>query len=116
MINTKLYSDFCFLKVNFSKYHYTDNRKGSPYHYFALLEKGTAKIVSKDKTIYINEGDVFYIPKNTSYQSYWYGNDEISFFSYGCKNLLTYDTNFLDLQTVKCPSEILLHLTSIPTE
>ncbi len=116
MINTKLYSDFCFSKVNFNKFHYTDNRTGSLYHYFACMEKGTARIVSKDKTIFVNEGDIFHIPKNLSYQSYWYGNDEISFFSYGCSNLLACDANFLDLQVIKCSQESSIALSSIPTD
>lgn len=116
MIDTKLYDDFCFLKINFSKFHYTDNRKGSPYHYFAYMEKGNARIVSKEKTIHVNTGELFYIPKNTNYQSYWYGTDEISFFSYGCSNLLASDTNFLDLQIVKCPEDVKFTLSSIPTD
>jgi len=116
LIDTKLYSNFCFLKINFNKFHYTDNRKGAPYHYFAYMHKGNAKIVSDEKTICVSEGDLFYIPKNTSYQSYWYGNDEISFFSYGCNNLLAVDTNFLEMQIIKCPQELSFKLSSISTE
>ena len=116
MINTELYNDFCFLKVNFNKFHYTDNRAGSPYHYFACMEKGTAKIVSKNKTILIKEGDIFHIPKNTNYQSYWYGNDEISFFSYGCNNLFANDASLLELQVIKCPRELAVSLSTIPTD
>lgn len=115
MISAELYNDFCFLKVKFNKFHYTDNRIGSPYHYFACMEKGTAKIVSKNKTILVKEGDIFHIPKNTSYQSYWYGNDEISFFSYGCNNLFANDTNLLELQVIECPQELAFSLSSIPT-
>ena len=88
---------------------------GSPYHYFAYMVKGTAKIISNDKTVFIKEGDLFYIPKNTCYQSYWYGDDEITFFSYGCNNLLADDTNFLDLQIIEAPSQMAIELTSIPT-
>ncbi len=116
MIESKLYSGFCFLKNSFHTFHYTDNRKGSPYHYFAYMEKGNAKIVTKEKTIYINEGELFYIPKNTSYQSYWYGSDEIAFFSYGCNDLLATDTHFLDLQVVKCPKELAISISSVSTD
>ena len=116
MFNAELYNDFCFLKVNFTKYHYTDNRKGSPYHYFAYLEKGRAKIVSKGAVLTVNEGELFYIPKNLEYQSYWYGNkEEVSLLSYGCNNLLATDTNFLALQVIKCPKDIQVGLSSIPT-
>lgn len=110
------YTDFCFLKINFHKFHYTDNRNGSPYHYFAYMEKGNAKIVSKEKTIHVNEREVFYIPKNTSYQSYWYGTDDISFFSYGCSDLLAIDTHFLDLQVIQCPEELAWKLSSVSTD
>jgi len=116
MNNSKLYSDFCFLKVNFHKSHYTDNRRGSPYHYFAYMEKGNAKIVTKEKTLQIKPGDLFYIPKGTGYQSYWHGSDEISFFSFGCNNLLAADTNYLALQVVKCPEELASTLFSISTD
>lgn len=116
MINTNLYSDFCFLKVTFNKYHYTDNRIGSPYHYFAYMEKGTARIVTKDKTISIKEGDIFYIPKSLGYQSYWYGNEEVAFFSYGCNNLFASDAKALDLQVIKSPAETANQLKTIPTD
>ncbi len=116
MIESKLYSDFCFLKNRFHTFHYTDNRKGSPYHYFAYMEKGSAKIVTKEKTIHINEGELFYIPKNTGYQSYWYGNDDIAFFSYGCQDLLASDTHFLDLQVVPCSQELALAFCTIATD
>ena len=116
MISTKLYNNFCFLKVNFEKFHYTDNRVGSQYHYFAYMEKGTSKIVSKDKTIYVKEGDIFYIPKGTGYQSYWYGSQEISFFSYACNDLLASDTLSLDLQVINCPQQLAVQLTAIPTD
>ncbi len=116
MIESKSYADFCFLKNSFHNFHYTDNRKGSPYHYFAYMEKGRAKIVSKERTIFINEGDLFYIPKNTSYQSYWYGNDESSFFSYGCSDLFATDTHFLALQVIRCPKELAVSLSAVSTD
>jgi len=115
MNNIELSPCFIFLKLRFSKYHRTDNSAGAPHHYFAYMEKGNAKIVSKNKTIYINEGDIFYIPKNLSYFSYWYGNNEISFHSYGMGAMLACDANFLDLQVIKCPKELNRQLSCIPT-
>lgn len=116
MIKTELYHNFYFLKIHFHKFHYTDSRQGSPYHYFAYMEKGNAKIVSKGKTISVNEGELFYIPKNLGYQSYWYGEDEISFFSYGCNDFFADDTKFLDLQVIQCPQEFVMPLIAIPTD
>jgi AraC-like DNA-binding protein len=80
------------------------------------MSKGHAKIVSKSKTLYINEGDIFFIPKNLSYQSYWYGNSEIEFHSYGVEDLLSYDAKSLDLQVIKCSEELIMELAKIPAE
>ena len=74
------------LNFNFSilnKYNYTDNRKGSPYHFLAFMERGRSRIVSNDITINIEAGDFFYIPEGLPYQSYLYSDDEIRFLSLG---------------------------------
>lgn len=115
MNNIELNPCLNFLKLRFSKYHCTDNSAGAPHHYFAYMEKGHAKIVAKNKTIYINEGDIFYIPKNLSYFSHWYGNDEISFNSYSLGAILAIDASFLDLQVISCPKELAMQLSRIPT-
>ena len=73
--------NFYFSRIRFEKYHYTDNRKGSPMNYIAYMLKGRAEIVSKHATIKINEGDVFFIPINLPYQSNWHGDNEIEFLS-----------------------------------
>ena len=73
--------NFNFFILN--KYNYTDNRKGSPYHFLAFMERGRSRIVSNDITINIEAGDFFYIPEGLPYQSYWYSDDEIRFLSLG---------------------------------
>lgn len=101
-----LLSNFVFLNVKFSKYRYTDNRNGSPLNYLAYIKKGSAKITSSNDTISINEGDLFFIPKNLAYQSYWYGNDEIDFLSCGFHSILTGQDMNYKLQLVLCDREI----------
>lgn len=115
MNNIELSPCFNFLNLRFCKYHTTDNRKGAPHHYFAYMEKGHAKLVSENKTVYVNEGEIFYIPKNLSYQSFWYGDSEISFHSYGLGAILAADAGFLDLQVINCPKELVTLLAQIPT-
>ena len=75
--------NFIFRRIRFDKYHYTDNSKGAPMNYIAYMLKGRAEIVSKHRTIKINEGDIFFIPINLPYESYWYGDNEIEFLSFG---------------------------------
>lgn len=116
MKNTAFFNDFIFVNIKFDKYHHTDQRKGAPVNYLAYMIKGTAKIVSENKTIEINPGDVFYIPKNLSYQSYWYGEDEIDFLSFGFLSLHTTSSIKAELQKVDCNQETLNKMLKIPTK
>lgn len=101
-----LYNNFYFNKYNGKKYRYTDNRKGSPLNYLACMLKGECRIVSKDNTIEVKEGGVFYIPKNLPYESFWYGNDDFSFLSFGFDRLDTSDNTQLKLQNIECSDEL----------
>ena len=111
-----LSDNFSFHRMRFDKYHYTDNSRGSPMNYIACMLKGNAKIVSKHLTIKINEGDIFFIPVNLSYQSYWYGDDEIEFLSYGFSNIEAKEKLNFNLQVVDCDEDIKNLILKIPTE
>ena len=63
MNSADYYKNFNFLDINFSNYHYTDNRSGVVRNYIAYMKKGRARIVSKDDSFEIFEGDVFSFPK-----------------------------------------------------
>ena len=64
MDNTLLQSNFNFVTYKFSNYKYTDARTGAVFNFLAYMKKGNAKITTKTKTVVINEGDIFFIPKN----------------------------------------------------
>ena len=66
-------SSYRFISFNFNKYHWTDNRQGSPFHFLAYMEEGRSKIVTETETLTLEAGDLFYIPKTLPYQSFWYG-------------------------------------------
>jgi AraC-like DNA-binding protein len=85
-------------------------------NYIAYMLKGRAEIVSKLTTIKINEGDVFFIPINLPYRSYWYGDDEIEFLSYGFSNIEAKEKLNFNLQVINCDSEIKNRILKIPTE
>lgn len=108
-----LFSNFIFININFRKYHYTDNRVGIPLYYVAYMLRGSAKIVSADSSISINEGDVFFIPKNLGYQSYWYGDDDINFLSCGFSSLLTDEDLNCKLQLIECSDEVKKEIMNI---
>lgn len=116
MNNIILDDNFFFFNLRFTSYHYTDNRKGSPMNYLAYMHKGRAKIISENKTIEIEEGDVFFIPNGLGYQSYWYGTDEISFLSFGFLDLNTKENAKFDLQKLPYNKQIADKIISIPTD
>lgn len=118
-MNTPILShNFAFYRLHFEneKYRYTDNRAGSPMNYIAYMVKGTAKIVSEHSTIYINEGDVFFIPHHLPYQSYWYGEDEITWLSLGFLQIEAAEKISFALQVIPCDDAAKELLLRIPME
>ena len=107
------YNLFYFCEINFNKYHYTDNRAGSPNHYIAIMNKGRCKLVSENQTIEINEGDVFYIPLGIPYQSFWYGNNDITFKSLGFRFFPEANEKKFCLQKINCDESIKNKLNKI---
>lgn len=107
---------FVFVRIRFVHSHYTDNRAGSPMYYVALLLKGNAKIVSSKTTLEIRPGDVFFIPKQLPYQSYWSGQEEIEFLSYGFLQTQARESLRFGLQVVDCGEALKKEIAQIPTE
>lgn len=93
-------NSFFFRTFSMDKFNYTDNRCGSPSHYFAYMISGVCKIVTETETVEINEGDIFYIPDKVSYQSYWYGNPEIKFISLGFLYMPNTDNKSYSVQVI----------------
>jgi AraC-like DNA-binding protein len=116
MKNVFFSKNFIFNEFKFSKFRFTEILSGAPMNYLAYMLSGRAKIVSKDITIYINEGDVFFIPKNLVYQSFWYGdnNDDIKFLSFGFKDLNTNEIENCHLQIVNCKDDLKEKIKNIP--
>lgn len=100
MNDIKFSNSFAFFELKFRKYSYTDNRAGSPSHYFAYMLNGNAKIVTEYDTVTINEGDIFYIPDKCSYQSYWYGKPDIKFISLGFHYFPNFENEKYNPQTI----------------
>ena len=111
-----LSNNFNFNYFVINKYKYTDNRKGSPYHYLAYMERGNSKIVSNDITINIKAGDYFYIPKGLPYQSYWYSDDEICFLSFGFHFFPENENKEFILQKINMDEDLKARIKKIPTE
>lgn len=116
MKDTRISDDFNFLELNFGKYHYTDNRAGSPMNYIAYMRKGSVRLVSEKATVCANEGDVFFIPYKLPYQSYWYGDPNVRFLSVGFLHIEAAEKISFDLQAVACDAALKKLISQIPAD
>ena len=116
MNGNPLNGNFQFRRIAFNKVHYTNSTAGSPLNYVALMLKGTARIVSRRSTIGICPGDLFFIPIRLPYESYWYGQDEIEFLSFGFTHLEAREQLNFGLQVIDCGDALKAKFRSIPTE
>ena len=106
MNSENFFNGFRFNIIKFNKYHLTDNTKDPvPYHYFAMLIKGTAKIEARDTVLSLKPGEIFYIPKGIKYQSQWFGEGgkQVEFFSFGFE--ISPINKTFALQKINCSDE-----------
>ena len=114
MKDSLFFEGFKFHRYTLRKTYYTDNRAGVKKHYLAYMEQGRSRIVSEGRTIAIQPGDVFYIPKGLRYQSYWEGEDTIQFLSFGFHHFPeTREKSYL-LQVIDCPQARKEQVQQIP--
>lgn len=114
-MNDIIFSEsFRFHRFSYDKYHYTDSSLGAQAHFFAYMEKGRCKIVSERGTREFAAGDVFYIPMGLKYQSYWYGEPEISFLSFRFLSFPDAEQKHFCLQKVPCDAQVTEEFRTIP--
>ncbi len=106
MNSTNLYKTFYFNLLQFQKFHTYDCTKGTgaATNYIAKMIHGKGTIRAKHQTLYISEGDIFYIPQGLKYQSFWQADEHnhISWFSFGFDAFLTPNNYSLPLQKIEC--------------
>lgn len=93
-------SSFYFRTITHVRFHYTDNRAGSPSHYFAMMLNGRFRITDASGSIDIHAGEIFYIPKGVRYQSYWYGEPEVRLISLGFHFLPNFEGHAYPIQVI----------------
>jgi AraC-like DNA-binding protein len=107
MDNTQFSNSFKFQDYHFEKYRYADRRSGAEYHFIACLREGNCRIVSHQGTLELSAGDIFYIPRNLSYESYWSGSDTIRFTSFGFTFFPNTEQRIFPLQKIPGDAEYL---------
>ena len=109
-----LYDKYYFTEYCHTYYRQGSNGSPSPRHFIAYMKNGTAEIKTAYKTLNIQTGDVFYIPKGMKYYSYWYGNPDVSFLSIGFEEFEINGLTDFDLQKIPATDEIVDKLFRIP--
>ena len=94
-------NSFDFNTFRFLNYKYTDKAAGVEINYFAYMTEGTAKICTEDETVYIKEGDLFFIPNGCKYRSYWYGSPKIEFISLAFRFMPNFDNKYYPVQVIQ---------------
>ena len=114
MDGTVFSKSFRFCRFSYERYHYTDCTLGAPSHYVAYMETGRCKIVSERGTREFCAGDLFYIPMGLKYKSYWYGDPNISFLSYGFTFFPESELKHFCLQKIPCSLELAREFYTLP--
>lgn len=114
MKQTKLYNEFFFTEYRYHSFRQGSLGTPSARHFIALMKSGTAEIKSEDKTLVINTGDIFYIPKGIKYYSYWYPSPDICFLSIGFDKFNINAKTSFTLQKIEKSDEIVERLLKIP--
>lgn len=116
-MNNILFSDnLHFHSYSYENNHHTNKLSGAPWHYFAYLKSGCCRIVSEERTIEMQAGDLFYIPKGLRYHSYWYAEDQANFLSFGFHYFPEYGCRQYPLQKIDCDKNVRALFQKIPTE
>lgn len=104
-MNDKDFSkSFWLNKFSYSKYHYNDNRHGAKVNYIGYMIDGYAILKSTDLTVKVQKGDFLYIPKGCCYESFWYGEPTVSFYSFGFMHSPITETS-MSIQTIEASEE-----------
>ena len=89
MDNIRFYNSFKFTKYSFKNERSRDNTCGIDCHFIGRMQKGSAHIITDEKTeLHLEKGDVFYLPYGLRYCSRWFpdetGSVEWDSFRFDC--------------------------------
>ena len=105
MDNTIFCNNFKFTVFKYEKYRHNNCTDGVKLNYFAYMTRGRCSLRSGNRTVRIDEGDIFFIPSGYSYHSYWMGEPEIEFISLGFLFLPNFENRFFEPQVIKKSDE-----------
>lgn len=108
-----LQQQFTLRRFSLRGEHYNDARQGNHCHYIGYLRRGTVRIVGEGRELSFSEGELFYIPKGFSYESFWRGDPDIVFESYGFSYFPHSAASPYPLQGVEIDERVLAALEAV---
>ena len=106
MNDTIFCKNFRFNEYCFPESAHRDNTGGVGFHFIGFMKEGQGRLVSREETLELSPGDMFYIPKGCKYRSYWTANPIVRFDSIGFLYFPTLAPNGYKLQKINCSQEI----------
>ncbi|MBQ8432000.1 MAG: helix-turn-helix domain-containing protein [Clostridia bacterium] len=117
MINNIIFcKSFAFNVYRRANNYHTDNSAGVDRSFFAYMIRGNARIVTRDESVTVREGDVFFIPLGCKYHSYWHGDSGIEFISLGFRFLPDVENRQYAPQVIPKNAKIVAAMTEIAGE
>ncbi len=113
MDNIKFRNSFLFAQYTFRQYRHNQILPGAPSHYLGYLHEGYGRLQSRDATLTVRPGDLFYIPKGCAYHSYWHSEGDIRFDSLGFQYFPFPPDTAYPLQVITVTSELRVLLAEL---
>lgn len=96
---------FVFRRFSMHNYYHNDASRGMMQHHLARMIKGNSEFRGEDFDLFIEPGDVFYIPYGCRYQSYWHG-ENIVWDSFAFTYFPNPQNRTYPIQKINAPSDI----------
>ena len=91
---------FRFNEYCFPENAHRDNTAGVGLHFVGFMKEGHGRLVTREETLLLSPGDMFYIPKGCRYRSYWTADAMVRFDSIGFLYFPTVAPNGYKLQKI----------------
>ena len=75
MNDIEFFKNFGFNQFDYLGSKSTDNSHGIGRHYIGYMKRGRGILTASDRTLIVEPGDMFYIPKGLKYHSTWIGDN-----------------------------------------
>lgn len=109
MNDIEFFNSFMFNQFDYHGIKNNDNSHGIGTHYIGYMKRGRGILTTSDKTLVVERGDMFYIPKGLKYRSSWIGDNNgeghTILDSIGFLYFPTYDSNGYTLQRIDYTSD-----------